>query len=428
MIFNVNSSSNLRPVNEVYFGKTKDIQKIENALDHFRNKYMGQYFVVKVNQDPELLAINRMFEKYFGFGCFSLTINNQVAVNAYTIPIDARIDVNSLNATKTVIADKDGFKFDPKMDYCCMVYMYSGFIFNEAYTTEEIMACILHEIGHNFYASLNTNHGIMASIFKVFVFLAIIQGNIQLLFNGTNTISSAVKKLEQKLTEEKSLLIDIRDNVRHVINIFKTINSIPVAVLNVLTFNGLTALGYALDFISKVRNPLNLIFLPKKISDEKTADNFANMYGYGPALSSAFIKMDSSKTHPSKIMRAVGSIPFISALYNLVPLPTQILATAFDEHPEGIYRAKDQLRMLQREANKEDLDPKMKKVILADIQAINKQIDMFMDNSQGLKDPDWAKHTYNKLLNELDMGDILSSREREFKSYDDVYNDRNGKS
>lgn len=41
MIFNVNSSSNLRPVNEVYFGKTKDIQKIENALDHFRNKYMG---------------------------------------------------------------------------------------------------------------------------------------------------------------------------------------------------------------------------------------------------------------------------------------------------------------------------------------------------------------------------------------------------
>lgn len=36
MIFNVNSSSNLRPVNEVYFGKTKDIQKNRKCIRSFQ--------------------------------------------------------------------------------------------------------------------------------------------------------------------------------------------------------------------------------------------------------------------------------------------------------------------------------------------------------------------------------------------------------
>ena len=93
-------------LNEVYFGKTKEMLAIENQLDKFRNKYLGKYvFNTHVNSDPELLKFNRMIEDYFGFGCFACHIINQMLVNAFTAPIDYRIDVGG-TTINNLIADK----------------------------------------------------------------------------------------------------------------------------------------------------------------------------------------------------------------------------------------------------------------------------------------------------------------------------------
>lgn len=67
MLININESqNNLQAINEVYFGKTKEILAIEKQLDLVRNKYMNRYLTnVFVNNDQDLLKLNRMIEDYF---------------------------------------------------------------------------------------------------------------------------------------------------------------------------------------------------------------------------------------------------------------------------------------------------------------------------------------------------------------------------
>ena len=204
-------AQNVLPLNEVYFGKTKEILRIEKALDSFRNKHMGDYFPVHVNSDPDLFEIDRMFEKQFGFGCFCLYIVNQPAPNAFTFPLDMRFDVKTFGKNDELIVDEKNFKFNPKSDYACIVGINSGLIFNSDYTTAEVLALILHAIGHNFFASLNRKNGVLCAIFKVLVFIAAITNNITLVFAYSNTIDSIVTKTSRELREKGSLLTDIMD-------------------------------------------------------------------------------------------------------------------------------------------------------------------------------------------------------------------------
>ena len=84
---------NVEPINEVYFGKTPELQKIENQLGKFRSKYMENYIKTPlINKDPDLLKYNRMMEEYFGFGIFSLSIIEIPKVNAYTISVSGTFD------------------------------------------------------------------------------------------------------------------------------------------------------------------------------------------------------------------------------------------------------------------------------------------------------------------------------------------------
>ena len=55
MLLNINESqNNLQAINEVYFGKTKEILAIEKQLDLVRNKYMNRYLTnIFVNNDTD---------------------------------------------------------------------------------------------------------------------------------------------------------------------------------------------------------------------------------------------------------------------------------------------------------------------------------------------------------------------------------------
>ena len=151
---------------EVYFGKTPEILALENQLDKFRSKYLGNYPLgtYTINDDSELLKFNRMLEKQFGFGCVSINIISNMMENMFTLPIDMRFDV--FNTNKKLIANKSTFKFDKSADYTCIINIYTGIIFNPNYSSAEVMALILHEIGYNFYAAINDCAG-LAKLYSV---------------------------------------------------------------------------------------------------------------------------------------------------------------------------------------------------------------------------------------------------------------------
>ena len=72
-------------INEAYIGKTGPLLEIERQIGRLRAKYMGKTFGAdEVNDDIELIKLNRMFEKFTGFNPFCLGVTTENVFNAYT--------------------------------------------------------------------------------------------------------------------------------------------------------------------------------------------------------------------------------------------------------------------------------------------------------------------------------------------------------
>ena len=414
---------NVEPINEVYFGKTPELQKIENQLGKFRSKYMENYIGAPlVNNDPDLLKYNRMMEKYFGFGCFSLSIIQTPTVNAYTTSVSSTFD-------------KNHFKFNPKANYTCLVYVYSGVIFNPELTTEECMAIIMHEVGHNFYYALSGGFGMMNKLIYTVIFLRDIivlaeRGDSKRLTkyitNRSNTIRTIKVELNMYCKEHLPIIADIFGTVEYFDNLWGYVKEIPSDVLDKATLGLLKIYTIPTRMLMKATNPFTWILLPINLNNEKTADNFATMYGYGPALTSGLNKL--SDLSPSKIDQAYNNIPIASTIYEFNSSINHICMNTFDCHPETITRIQDQLDMLKREVNKEDLDPKMRKAILSDIAACEKEIKQLTKLDDGINDPHlvskvWDIFIYNNFKSKRLKDMIFNNRSR-FDLYDATYDNK----
>lgn len=429
-------------LNEVYFGKTPELQKMEKQLGIFRSKYLGKYIMnVYCNSDPDLLKFNRMMEDYFGFGCFTLHVINQPIANAHTCPIDMRLDV--LNTNKHLVADKKGFKFNKDADYSVLVCVYSGIMFNPEMTDEEVMAVIMHKVGHNFYAALDRNHGVLSNLYSIYALYAniynaiihLLTGNISKsvddvkdIFQNTNLYRKIADGIGQQLRTNQSALVVIHDWFETFGNITATVQGGLIKLIDLLSLGLIWPAGAFLASLLKLRSPLSIISLTLLYPNERLADNFCTMYGYGAAQSRALEKLTSRSIKlTSKIEDAYNKIPIISNLYAINLSLGYIIMETFDEHPSTISRTKDQLDMLKREAMKEDLDPKMRKVILSDIKACEDQIKKITDVGDKL-DKDILTHAYYKALYEncesKRLKDLLFDEVNKFNVYDRTYQEK----
>lgn len=422
-------------VNEVYFGKTKELLAAEQQLDKFRSKYLGRYVLnTKVNSDPDLLEFDRMMEDIFGFGCFTLHVHNQAECNAFTMPIDYRIDYG--NPYDNIIADKRGFKFDRKYDYACITGIYSGLIFNPEFTTPEIMAILLHEVGHNFNSSINKANGCLTSLFVALaiyidILLNFSPGNLINAIKDTNFYRKYVDRLGKSLRERDALPVNIYDMYVQVIDIIKHGGNIISDAIRVLSMGTYTlALGVisgVISILTFVSNPINLllnIFLLKLgYTSEESADNFVAIYGYGSELANGLRKMGGKEgASASVIMKAFDQIPIISTLMHLNEVPAFLLLAITDEHTNNVSRIKDQIELLERELNKEDIDPKMVKYIKSDIKLCEEALDMLIDCSTGITDPYIGRKFYNKMAyygNNTKRK--LFGNKQKFEEYDRVF-------
>lgn len=424
-----------KAIDEAYFGKTPEILAIEKQLHIFRNKYMGGYIVNPgVNSDPDLIKFDRMMEDYFGFGCFTLKIINQSVVNGFTYPLDYRFDVN--RTAKDLIATKKGFKFKKEYDYSLLMCSYSGIMFNDNFTDGEIMAMILHEVGHNFNSALNSKQACMTDLFITIaaindVLFAFV-GNpyaIKELITNTNAWRNYADRLGRKWREDGIFYTKIYDTIRDIKSLIGTAYMTVDDVVRVLTGGFGMLLTGAIQALYKVRDvllhPLSLIFAPMRYRNERGADNFATMYGYGPEEVSLMSKFNGEEVDsPRIVMNAINKIPLLSTLIHLNEFPGILLVSIFDEHPTEMARCLDQLELLKREVQKDDLDPKMKKYILSDIKACEQQLAKLTDTRRGIKDPYLAKKFYNKFLLSIngDFKHVLFDNNK-FAEYDKAYDD-----
>ena len=430
-----------QPLNEVYFGKTPELLAIEKQIGIARNSIANNKNVsrISMNSDPELLKLNDMIAEAFGFGLCALTIIDEPIMNAGTLPISCRFDVDRTG--KALIVDKKGFKFDPKFMYTCIIVLYAGIFLNPKFTDAEVLSLILHEIGHNFYSSLSTRNGILSGLYTVtYGALTIadgllredISGSLLNMLYNTNTFKTFDETFTRKLRENNSILIKILDAVNWFKSLVRTGFGTAIVVVDMITLGTIKLGGSVKNLAGKLMNPLNYIVMPLRYSDERGADNFVTMYGYGGELASSLTKMEGFDASPSDLYRQYNKIPVIGLLYNTISLPSEIMASVLEEHPAGISRTQDQLDMLNRELNKADLDPRMKKSIKEDIKVCEAELDKLVDISGEFSDPKIAKHMYNRILYSLTgsktLKDILLDDRKKFDRYDKAYFDKLQKS
>lgn len=138
---------------------------------------------------------------------------------------------------------------------------------------------------------------------------------------------------------------------------------------------------------------------PTGYYDERFADSFATMYGYGPQLISAIDKLYiQPKNFAQALVSFDGKFPIVDMIYDVYTLPLTILAETFDPHPNTLARAKDVIDNLENELSSDkNMDPVMKKAIMKDIQNTKIAIDDYKHSRNGLRG-DIAHKLYESMV------------------------------
>ena len=428
MILNINH----QPINEVYIGKTPELIAIEKQLDVFRNKYMkdssikGSLAKANCNSDLDLLKINRALEDYFGFGCLSITVLSNIHPNAFTISLSSRYDVAE-SITMNLRTSKKGYKFNKSADYSAIIVVYDSIMFNPHFTTSEVMAVILHEIGHNFNMVLEGRHGLFTRAYVITnFFIACMNFNVLYLAATNNTIIGAMNKFEQQIQTNHKFSAAVMNYSIYTLELVKQLKEFPFILTKILTLGASHVILLLFNLLNTILfRPANMILQPMAYAHEREADNFATMYGYGPETVSLQNKFSSSTFDDT-----MKQLPLVGNIYALNIFLAELLINPIDPHPMDGNRMQDQLDLLKHEVKKQDLDPKMRKQILADIKVCESQLDKLRDTTKGIKDPDLVKHAYwrlcyklfnNRTLKDMFMSLILGSPDHRFDEYDKMY-------
>lgn len=354
-------------VNEAYFGKSETLLEIEREISKLRQSFS---YYVNAKSTDEVFNINRLFEKQFGMDIFSLSVIPSKIKNAYTYPVATRYDIAfGENLARKVEVDKNGYRFKKGNGLCIVCTLYSGLLTDPNITDAEIVAVILHEIGHNFADAISTEiqaYNKNMAMYRVYLMILEVISSSGILLpdailNVYMNLNSTVANKEMDYT--KHPILDWFTGIgAHISDTGYTINDF---------FRRLSG-GIGIKLQKLLSWPYKVFKLgqdtiPKK--NEVLADKFAGIHGYGPEQASVLIKMTFE---PSEAQRALEKVPLLGSLCNASFENATKNLHEYDCHPHVMQRINSEITTLERELDKSDVDPKLKKVIKNQIDDLNK--------------------------------------------------------
>ena len=418
----------LQAINEAYFGETPGIQRIQRAMTAFRQRWSAKQYHYKPEalQSKELRDLCKAFEDEFGFETFALNINPEVSGGCGTYPIGMRWD--EINAKKNIIISKDGYRYRKEAGYICWVVISGGLIYNTTkYTDREVLAVILHEVGHNF----STKNGTI-NIFKNIGSVVTVAGAVMTamvnpalgagwLISSSSHFFKALNAITEYCYRNYPQAMLVFDYLSYGFNIVKDIMAEFSFLGRLATMFELPTkvIGYILGtFYGRMKNimlvgPGYVAHLIAGYPDEQFADSFPTLYGYGPDLHSALDKISAmgNSGYASQDWIARHA-PGLLAAYDLCFLPIIIAITPIDEHPAVFERLMNSIRVLETEAEHSH-NPKLKKRLKSDIARLNKQVEEYYTKRELTKktmaDPDrtnWFSRYYWAAMINIFGGDL----------------------
>lgn len=389
------------PLNEVYLGKDA-IKHFQDAFSKVRKKIKGKPVNSSTNMDPEILKFNRVAENTFGFKSYALYIQPSYLPNAYAFPVytfytpeERKRILNSLTA------DASGFKYKkvfPGVSFIMAIN--AGMIDDDRYSDEELVAVMLHEVGHSFFEAVTDPDDRYTTARRM---------------NGL--VSKINDLIKEKIKQGKAVTIDIIN--AELIKFNTAFNAVKKTLSKVLPGSFHESME---DNMRKHRFDY---------TNEKFADTFAAMFGYGEELHSCLVKMtdniykdyygDEVKQRPDFLDQIDAYIYYFNDFLEYV-LNVQ------DEHPKKLARIKTSVDYIKKELAKEGLDPKMKKELIDELTRLNKIIDDYINLPKD-QDSCRAIRLYYTMLYKKFGGDRReqdTDNDALFDTIDDRFEDLNG--
>jgi len=419
-------------INEAYFGETPGIKEMQRLITEIR-KEITILKSVQASSFSNTIKFNRAVEKEFGFHTFALNIVPDQLFNAFTFPISNRLDVFNTNKKLSIKKSNVGFKFEKNI-YIVKTYITSGILLDKRFTDREVLAIILHEIGHSFSTSYY-NNSLFSVTSQVLTSLMYIMYSLQKI-----ALDLSIEELLLSLSSMSNFVQYIIDPLDKLLRKNKVVSSILGITIG--GFNLIRSVSFEmLNIMSTVTNLFSILSLPVSIPlalvkafnkinifsifsigasyrDEQLADNFATLYGYGAEIGSSLEKLE----HGSKGLKSSEFIrnnaPGIYLLSNITNDTISLLLHPIQTHPKTIARINNQIEMLEKELDKENMDPKMRKAMKEDIDGLKKTLNKYDNFNVSKKlDPDSFNKALSLFLYKSFGGDIREAFVKE-KSYD----------
>lgn len=396
--YNDMNDLNLQAYNEVYFGD-KPIIPLQKAFSEFRKNWIGKPYSIKINYDNNLLKFNRLVEEQFGYYRFALTIDPDMSLNAYMLNVQLYSNTSPKDFGKDLVVKSGmGFRYAKDSGVTAMATVLYGLLQSDKYSDRELIAILLHEIGHSFtYAVLNQDGSLLnrARFFINRIMSNMIKKNI------TEERDFSEEKIKKDIDEQSGIL----DKLWGFASKVKSINPIKIfsAVTNPNMKGNKRYLGY---------------------TDEKFADTFASMYGYSTELNGALQRMTQDAYDKYLPKRTPSTIEIVYEIINRNI--DDIILTELnlkDEHPEGLTRIKVQIEYLERELAKQGIDPKLKLELQAQLNYQRQLIDEYINYSADVDGAKALRTYYTLMYNKYggDRREKKTNNEAIFKTIDDVY-------
>ena len=396
MIFSANNLGidNMSPVYEAYYGKPKEFIAIESELDKLIKNIKSYDMNKDIAKSDEVIAIERLFKKFFKLKDFYLNIYTNLNIYPeYTRLIVTDAKNNAFNYIKVfnIFRHKVSSKRVDSTNMVMGVSIDKEFIRNSDFNSEELMAVILHEIGHAMRVSLIslivniTPNGFLSDILKDFTPSGIISElkkhfNVKTIYHILGIIIGDIRG--QHLHKFRQ---DIEDKIIDKVPLIKSFLTVINSFMNI--YNDISRLKTIKDIAkiteSIINDPIKIYkqYSLKNIDQyaaEKYSDSFATSYGYGPALANALKKINMNKD--SVISKTLYDIPVLNWWYDLIKLSTTVISGLMDEHPSDPSRVMAQLNKLKHDAKDPQLDPRVKKELELDIKNLEYIInDVYLD-------------------------------------------------
>ena len=392
-------------VTESYYGKTKTLKQCEAILDRIRLLYK-QNPTVDITNSAENAALEKLLKKQFGFKNVCINWYRFDLMNKMTSMFNAYTYVNA-----TIILDpkarnykfKDTGYYDKEHRHTISIQISYQLLVYGDLTGGEMLAIILHEIGHNFddsvYNWISTYFFYVAMYYNGIAYFHeldnLLKFGIQtkdqlkqffndtmaavyyplISFNMLKEFMAKVNKGWNKILDKVPLLkwaghIFIRCTT--IVNEFKYHPIIAIPVLAQGLCQGLLVTPGLLfaDYIGQ-------IIVRKK---EKFADSFSAAYGYGPEQSSALQKFEGTQ-YP--VEDQLGKMYPILSIFRDINISFNLIYSALlkPNHGSNIERAQTMLNDLRWNLRNADLKPEVKNELVKQIEVQEKLIDSYLKKS-----------------------------------------------